>query len=1288
MRDALLVPIDLEVMLVNGGMKASNAFRLWNYTYASLGDGFFSSPEPAGFDNSIPDLGIGAHLHWTLPRSLRSSRQGTSTGYPLVPNRWLVVRIARSGASANAQRAWVIESDCPNETGAASGFLVGQSTVDAWANSPEPKRRNATPQAISTGVNASLTADTKTYTIDIGHAFAQAEWAELAEPGNLFLTAIAPGNLEFSAYVHFNQNVFSFYDDLGDAPASATLSYFVAGWYSDPTCDIANPDGRTFTGETTASGILAALNWTVASSADAGAVDRSVYSGMAFGLGWDDTDGSSAPSPDQLADIRDTANMTVAVANTGVDAFSTLVGEQLAAGHDTPTTLPATIQLLRAFHYDLLPVLNQVNGDALLEQRVRQEWFNGKPGGTRWTITAKPPVDGATKPDPKEAAPTPAEAAWLLQLNLDQAEFDHEMAQLHSLQWDLSAAWWRLAYYYASQYNLDEDETRTGEDKLKQELDEARGAVLTALARIDGLLDAVPRPVSGDGIDAQAAFVSGAAVFAARKGIGDARVLKAVAQPRYWKPNNPSILISGVQPSAAMNPDDSLVVRVASQRITALKAGGTTVAASSLGKDIVPGLSAAPTPGKGVPPDVQALYEEFFLLDPSNAPRIAADAAGLDASSLASAMREHDPGAYDGVLPAGDLGAWSQRWHPLYLEWEVTYTDVPFEWNADPAAGDRGRTCNWTFNGTDYDLVPSPSGASDTRTIRGRSLLSPHTQFTFGGRLRRFLDQFGGEGQLKDLYADIDRIDDWKFLTQELVNFGELLTQRDARSFRRPTVEAFADGGATVTYAKVVGYPDETSRPPYDTPASGQGLIASVPAIKFDGPSPYPFHGIRSARCFLSHLIVYDQFGRILDLIDPGGSAGVRDATTFPLVCDAALAPSAGTVGPAVRAPFQLPPRLLQACRLDALLVDQRDRTKVLGLAKDVNPVSGWVLANHLDHSLMVYAPDGSAAGELELIQGVGGTARSVQWSAPPHDPAVRSVDDIAASSPYLAAFVNALRGRSEAEFEALLGAIDSTLWTVDPLGDRTDRNLSVLIGRPLALVGVRLQFRLDGAPLKSCEWSGRATPDRHQPDFTTSRFSIRLGDQASRQDGVIGYFEADDYTVFNAVAKAADEQSYVRQIGPLAGGANYIALPFDGTTTATVTLLVDPRASIHATTGILPVKELTLPAQFVDRPLARLNVTFRVGPLLSRLRKASTAGGLTPPFTDVLSYLPISEKGGTWSWWEAITGDSDQDPSKPAWQGYGLVNASTNASLDATPATLREGRLQFVADLGPKNDR
>ena len=201
-----------------------------------------------------------------------------------------------------------------------------------------------------------------------------------------------------------------------------------------------------------------------------------------------------------------------------------------------------------------------------------------------------------------------------------------------------------------------------------------------------------------------------------------------------------------------------------------------------------------------------------------------------------------------------------------------------------------------------------------------------------------------------------------------------------------------------------------------------------------------------------------------------------------------------------------------------------------------------------------------------------------------------------------------------------LLTAIDETIWTTVPVGASFDQNLAILVGRPLAMVRARLQFQLQGAPYSDPSWPNTFSandcsqlPPPSSP-LTGYEFGIELGNIAQLDDGLIGYFIGDDYDQFNVVAESgAGSDGYLTPIGV---DNNYLYQPFDGTTQTLVSMLIDPRAPVHATTAILPDASVAIPLNFASEAISKMNVTFRVNGLLTdqKLAPPPTPDGIIEP--------------------------------------------------------------------------
>ncbi|MCM3884560.1 hypothetical protein [Frankia sp. R82] len=1310
---ALVVPVDLDVLVVNRALQGRDSFRSWQHTYQALDD--YLSPEPEAGDRQSNDpvySHTGVHLHWTLPRGLRHGVQDPATGaisYPLVPNRWLVIRV--SGTSTRGAQAWVIESDCPyspraqedgHDFARSSPYLVNATTLSAWQASPDSYRNTMDPDVAQ---------------VQIGLAFGHTDntpWTERAGRDPLFVTAMATGDPYFTTYTPHNAGVFSFLDDLADVGSATVLGYRVIGWYSDPDADVlaSLPPGTSYADQ------LAHLGWqdprlTGETGHDAAAspITRSLYAGTALSVGWD-PDATAAPVPDPLDTIQDNGALSVALGNTTEDAFTALAGQSLHANGAEPSA--ADLSLLRAFLHDLLAVAEEKGGDERVRRQIRDAAFATSAGGHRWTV-APPPADGspadgspadgspadgssADGSNAEAAAPPPfVPPAWLATLNDDQRQLDERLGELVDLQWRLNALWLKNGIAGASMTEIDDV---PDQDLMTRELDAEREGSLAhtvgvRTAQVRELAAKVPQPDHTEPhANAHDAFVAGVGAFAAAKGLTGGAELKAVPRASYAQNNNPVVSLSGILPPAdATVPDQPLSVRPltadGAALISAVTVAGTTITAAP-GRGPMPAVAGL----DAFPPEVPALVAEYFLLDPGNAAALAA-AGGLSTEQVDAVLSAHPPAAYTGTLPALGLEPWAQPWEPLFMDWKISYRHIPH------AVGTQ--RC-WTFDGTDYRFTPQGVDVPvDRVVVTGICALGPHPRSLFAARLKEYVAQHGSDDQQDQIDAWLTAIGDWGLLAQELTGFNDRLAARDLRAFRRPT----ADDTDFPAVADLAGYLDAATED--SLPARYRGRVDSVPYLP--GSASAPFHETRAGQICIEELFLYDKFGRVLEVVSANTeSSGLHDYRNFPLTVDAALA--VGTsLTPTIASVAQLPPRPLQPARLDFDLLDAQSGTRVVGTAADPSPICGWILPNHLDRSLLLYDPAGLLLGTYRLLAGADGQ-RTGQWEPAPGS-AITTPEQLAAHVPELAALIGSPALVGEANVTAFLDVIDSTLWTTDPLGQRADQNLSLLLGRPLALVPAQLRLTLAGPPIRDTGWA--ATLDPPPATFTSDQFEIRLGDVAARDDGLIGYYATDacgayDFARFHSVTAPDDQQDYITQIGPPDTGTppadtppagNYVPLTFGDPAPTRLLLLLDPRAPVHATSGITPTATVAVPPRHTDDALRHLQALFRFGPVLTTEHVSTSPpdagsdpdsgpGSGAGPDSDsgsdsdsglggaseagTLAFPRPAEKNGSWSWLRPAPGEAP-------WEPYALIPAPLEARFPDSPVLLEDGLLRFLAD-------
>jgi hypothetical protein len=165
------------------------------------------------FQNRNLRLPPGIHLHWELPKALRTGKQKEQDlSFPTVPNRWLVIR--KRGQIR--EQKWIIESDYlwPEISGIAETDRVPNSICIPYP--PDPSRGKHQPFRY------------------LGRKILLSDWLadnKDCEYWGKSFTAIGYGEPTFSAFYPNCYSVFGCHDA---EPRNLTsdLSYEIVGWHS------------------------------------------------------------------------------------------------------------------------------------------------------------------------------------------------------------------------------------------------------------------------------------------------------------------------------------------------------------------------------------------------------------------------------------------------------------------------------------------------------------------------------------------------------------------------------------------------------------------------------------------------------------------------------------------------------------------------------------------------------------------------------------------------------------------------------------------------------------------------------------------------------------------------------------------------------------------------------------------------------------------------------------------------------------------------------------------------
>lgn len=682
--------------------------------------------------------------------------------------------------------------------------------------------------------------------------------------------------------------------------------------------------------------------------------------------------------------------------------------------------------------------------------------------------------------------------------------------------------------------------------------------------------------------------------------------------PRFWRPRDPVLLLVG----SAVAPTGRHPRR----------GGPTSCAVVPLGEEPATGLVAA--------------------LDARSADgHLAASPVGDTITSVVDALGVADP----------------DPWHPIMLDWKVAIHEEPAAeppaTGREPAAGERPRydadhvVARYELLENRPDLDPrrpgATSGSRRATLVVGRSWLSPHP----ARELRTALEVRGQHRAQQDAATN---------------DFPTAVAEHAVEYLRTADVQAVSLSGlhaALLMHEPVlpVGIDDPLAFP--ESRAFAARVARAIGRHTHDAPRPLlHFMPIRAGRLQVVGLRIVDSFGRLLDV--PLPDTEPPPPRPAALHSSVALPRGALGVGSDEVAVFALPPRLVPPARLHLRwLAAGTD-----GEAHDhpsTGPVCGWLVPNVLDRRIMVHGPGGEAIGSVD---------EPGRWRPAPGRDRIVAPQDI--DDPGLRRVVVHLLHRSELTRSRLLTTLLAALDQVVPDSHAQHDALSLLVGRPIAVVRARVRLELLGALPVDQSWAELravlAGAERSTAGLEDVRFPLRLGEHGLLDDGLLGFWveQGDGFGdgSFHAPQGLGDgEDMPGMRAGrtdddPIVAGGGHVTLTVDGPARY-LTMLVDPRGCVHATTGILPTKVLRIPPEQYASALGRIGVTFLTAPLL------------TDP--DVLRVPLPPEPGHRWSWLERTPTGWVETPA--AALGRPRVDAGLVGVQE-----LREGWLRLSPEGGP----
>ncbi len=1137
----------------------------------------------------------GINLHWALPAGLSHAVSGEDGRqvFPAVPERWLVTRI-------------VVDTATPGQP---------QVRTRSWV--VESDRLSTAPTAAS-GLQQPTVPVPPTPEQNfryLGASFDLDGWHEAGDAVERLhppLTAVGYGEPSFAGFYPNCCTSFGFLDTLADLtgyqPATSTISYHVAGWYghgpADPLGggDVAPGNNR--------------YGWTWSGTP---APTATVCSGVITGIGWN-------PAQKYLDDPA--RPLTVAVADTGPEALSALMasalGRDLAPAGDIE-------RLLNALQFGLLSNSAQVDSQPTFEEAMHRAGFAALDGGSVWSVVSAGTPAGSSAGGDEVPLPD-ALAGDLNALNVLQLEADVLAREVQARRRQLYADWYR---YLLVRY--DPGHASPGLPDAAQVYLDAEARAIDAIVRLGGALDS---------LDARIA----AAVVALRAQLPGTLSLRGdTAAPPYREPADPVLVLSGADVTVAERhrPSGGLPCRLDDQVVSGVALDAGLVLGST--RQLVP---AAALPGLAALPDgapavlLQALLREAILLSPALQPVVAAACSGqggpgnpavLGFAATLEALQQAAQQFVSGAAPGGVahagaapqaamLRTWTGTpWLPMLLQYRVAFRPMQY---IDPVSGG---TYAPDLVGTSFQL---PAGGVDLQYAQGEpqalqiysgsTLLTGGTVADMAGEIQRFLANTGNADP--DLAAILARLQSLPLLAQRLTGALQAMLMQ-ALVLQLVVQDPLAASPVIRQFiarvARAVG--EETALSPL-TDAS--------------------FNPLRTGTLSIQQLRIVDAFGRVKDYPAPS------------VVLSSALRPPAALNLPAGTA--FLPPRITQASRLMFRWLAASDDAVETNSHPATTPVIGWLVPNWLDRALVIYNAAGTALGELALS--IDGT--SVLWTPAPGGAFPPSADvetAFAGQNQHLRDFAVAVYAGGDSAFLApFFAAVRESLDFTLPAAFREDAETAVLAGQPLALARACLSLEVPGGTAPSQSWASFEARVLHNAPYDDAglsgvKFPVRLGGPHRLDDSLVGFWVQEGHTTDWLAFYAPGATAARGGVRPPEQDTVTLSPRPRSDVAVVLTLLLDPRGSVHATSGVLPVEAIAIPPGHYTASIAALALALATHPVLSASNTAAMS----------LALPKLSS--GQWSW---ITIDHDR------WQAAPVADAPSAAALDYTPQQVTEGWL------------
>lgn len=985
--------------------------------------------------------------------------------------------------------------------------------------------------------------------IQIGNVVDFDSW-EGENEGEVNLTIVAPGNPDFAASYQSSKNVFGLHDDMkdndtADVPQNALFSYQIFGWFSDPENDPLN--GIDSTDKLVSR--LKELNWNLK---DVDKLTTDIPGGIVCHAAINDVFWSEGTENT----IPSVNNIEVGIGNSSSEALAALL-----PGHTGTDKAGLPDKLLAAFQYKSL-VDNGLEGDGfnLVKKQVHSRSFLPVTGGTHWVVEPKEKKGTPQEGDEQDRSIIPFDtyvSKCLEKLNYLQTQYDTAVNQLRSLQAEMYALKYKKAFSGTDESDsgsYSKAEWHEIQSGLETTTDTTRDQIKKLIICINALKlktgkdsDSFTNDYSGEIAEQYRQLEN-----AMKQSKMDDFLIKEVPMPKFYEPADPAIVIAGLIDSSQkyLNKDAEVKCRIKNQLADKLEIGNRAINANNIAtgqtNDQINEIN-----GK-VPDGITALIYESLLLTPFLAPLIAEK---MDISDKVKDVREviskfySNPSGFKrndknaAYTPAAFcITIWKQPWNPLYLEWTLKWGSTYKNINPDVLSawnfGDKKNQMEFKLDSKALYSAIAPVEYS------GRTLISTQLASKISSLNAKLIQSLKS-----DLFNNFIPV------SQTLSGFSSQLLMR-YNGIQLPVVN------------------DELILDP-DWQFIGDQLSWS-PMVNHK-----PFSPVRSGTFELSMLRVIDSFGQVLNIFDSTAKAAPKASPR--LLKNSAGIPVAKPTsaekllrGDNARVyQFELAPRIIQPARLKFDWISANHPARVTDSDPATSPVCGWFLYNRLDKNISVYNAAGTEIGVLEK------NGNRVVLSAPPGQAAAQKIDNPVLNN--VVGHITNMQGAFNDVKKQMIAVNDK----IQSKTSRQELTMSVPVAFPVAIVTAQFVIELRDRKAKDQSWKGTLTDKA----FDDINCKANIGNAFNKSDGLTGYFLNGNY------------ENFILPFGEKGISKNLKAstsVQFKTHEVQKLTLLIDPRAAVSISSGILPAATYELPQHVIKQSLKDIGLRFVATPIIT----------------------------------------------------------------------------------------